>query len=213
MAMSGLIVLVAPVQAGDEGGNASSANAPTGAGSSAISETRGTATKGAPNSARPTNSDGTPAKPENYGTLGTTDSSNPREPRMRSQTNREEIDPKIISTWVKGATVPQEYHSLFVELPPVEQANVVVRYRGGRVFYINQNDWKIVRVVELDPGVPVPPEDAVFVEGYLVPAPHRERFVEVPTPDDGVSVRIYDGTAYYTDPHYRITRTVKLASK
>jgi hypothetical protein len=36
------------------------------------------------------------------------------------------------------------------------------------------------------------------------------RFIDVPNPEAGMSVRYYNNTAYYMDPSYRIVRTVPL---
>ena len=94
-----------------------------------------------------------------------------------------------------------------------EGENVVVRYYGGRAYYVNSNDWKIVRVAELDPSIEVTTETSAFVEGYVIPDTYRTRFVEVPAADAGMSVRYYNNTAYYMDSSYRIVRTVPLAGR
>lgn len=187
-----------------------SGNAPSATGADTDNGTSKTEPTGTPNSARPVNSDGTPADAENLGTVGT---GNKGDAAMRNQTNREELDPKITSAWVKGETIPKEYHALLVELPPIERADMEMRYREGRVYYINQNEWKIVRVAELDPGTRVAPLESAFVEGYVVPDQLRAGFTEMPSPDPETSVRVYNNTAYYMDSEGRIIQTMKLAQR
>ena len=133
--------------------------------------------------------------------------------KIKGDAAREMLKPEVTSTWVKGYTVPTEYREYFTEVPAVERDNVVVRYRGGRAYYINSNDWSIVNVVDLDPSVEVTTEDSAYVEGYVIPETRRSYFVEVPTPDTGTTVRYYNNTAYYMDPSYQIVRTVPLASR
>lgn len=94
--------------------------------------------------------------------------------------------------------------------PAIEGENVVVRYHRGRAYYVNKNDWKIVRVVDLDTSIKAENEDTAFVAGYVIPEERRTRFVEVPNPDDQVNVRYYNNTAYYMDSSYQIVRTVPL---
>lgn len=124
-----------------------------------------------------------------------------------------DLSSEVTSAWIQGYTVPQEHRTHFTEVPVVEEDNVVVRYRAGRAYYIDQDEWKIVRVVTLDPSIEVAQEESVFVEGYVVPETYRTRFVEMPNPDAGVSIRYYGNTAYYMDDQYRIVRTVPLATR
>jgi hypothetical protein len=124
---------------------------------------------------------------------------------------RELLKPEINQTFVQGYTVPNEYQTHFTEVPAVESNNVVMRYYGGRAYYVNSSDWTIQRVVDLDASYEVSAEDAVYVQGYAIPETNRTRFIEVPNPDAGVSVRYYNNTAYYMDPSYRIIRTVPLS--
>lgn len=130
--------------------------------------------------------------------------------KIKGDAARDLLKPEVTSSWIDGYTVPNEYHTHFTEVPAVKEDNVVVRYYGGRAYYVNSNDWKIVRVAELDPSVEVTTETSAFVEGYAIPETHRTRFVEMPNPDAGVTVRYYNNTAYYMDPQYRIVRTVSL---
>ncbi len=126
---------------------------------------------------------------------------------------REELEPlkpEVNATLVEGFTIPAEYRTYFSDVPAPEKENVVVRYQSGRAYYVNSDDWKIVRVIKLDPSIDVAKEDAVFVEGYVIPEDRRTRFVEVPSPEERVTVRFYNNTAYYLDPSYRIVRTVPL---
>jgi len=116
----------------------------------------------------------------------------------------------VNETFVKGYTIPNEYQTHFTEVPAVEGENVVVRYYGGRAYYVNSSDWKIVRVVDLDASGEVTSEDSVYIEGYVIPDTNRTRFIEVPNPDAGMNVRYYNNTAYYLDSSYRIVRTVPL---
>lgn len=133
--------------------------------------------------------------------------------KIKGDAAREMLKPEVTKTWVQGYTVPQEYQNHFTEVPRPEGDNVVVRYYGGRAYYVNSNDWKIVRAVELDPSVQVTAETSAFVEGYVIPDTYRTRFVEVPNPDAGMSVRYYGNTAYYMDDQYRIVRTVPLSAR
>lgn len=133
--------------------------------------------------------------------------------KIKGKAAREMLKPEVTSAWVQGYTVPTEYREYLTEVPAVERENVVVRYRGGRAYYINSNDWSIVQVVDLDPSVEVTTEDEVYVEGYVIPETRRSYFVEVPTPETGTTVRYYNNTAYYLDPSYRIVRTVPLATR
>ena len=130
--------------------------------------------------------------------------------KIKGKGAREMLKPEVTASFVNGYTIPNEYHTHFTEVPAVEGENVVVRYRGGRAYYVNSTDWKIVRVVDLDSSVEVAADDAAFVEGYVIPNTYRTRFIEVPNPDAGLSVRYYNNTAYYMDPSYRIVRTVPL---
>ncbi len=124
---------------------------------------------------------------------------------------RELLKPEINQTFVQGYTVPNEYQTHFTEVPAVEGDNVVVRYYGGRAYYVNSSDWTIQRVVDLDASYAVSAGDAAYVQGYVIPETNRTSFIEVPNPDAGVSVRYYNNTAYYMDPSYRIIRTVPLS--
>jgi hypothetical protein len=133
--------------------------------------------------------------------------------KIKGKAARDLLKPEVTSTWVQGYTVPQEYHTHFTEVPVVKEENVVVRYYGGRAYYVNSNDWKIVRVVDVDPTVEVSTDTSAYVEGYVIPETRRTHFVEVPNPDAGVSVRYYNNTAYYMDDQYRIVRTVPLATR
>lgn len=131
--------------------------------------------------------------------------------KVKGKAARDLLKPEVTSAWVQGYTVPDEYREYFTEVPVAERDSVVVRYRAGRAYYINQDDWSIVRVVDVDPSVEVSSEDSVYVTGYVIPEARRTQFVEVPAPDSGVTVRYYNNTAYYMDPSYRIVRTVPLA--
>lgn len=133
--------------------------------------------------------------------------------KIKGKAAREMLKPEVTSAWVQGYTVPNEYREYLTEVPAVERENVVVRYRGGRAYYINSNDWSIVQVVDLDPSVEVTTEDSAYVEGYVIPETRRSYFVEVPAAETGTTVRYYNNTAYYLDPSYRIVRTVPLASR
>ena len=133
--------------------------------------------------------------------------------KIKGQAARDLLKPEVTKTWVQGYTVPQEYQSHFTEVPRPEGDNVVVRYYGGRAYYVTSNDWKIVRAVELDPSAELTTETSAFVEGYVIPDTFRTRFVEVPNPDAGMSVRYYNNTAYYMDDQYRIVSTVPLATR
>jgi len=132
--------------------------------------------------------------------------------KIKGQAALEMLKPEVTKTWIQGYTVPQEYQSHFTEVPRPEADNIVVRYYGGRAYYVNATDWTIVRAVELDPSVEVTTETSTFVEGYVIPDRYRTRFVEVPNPDAGMSVRYYGNTAYYMDDQYRIVRTVPLSA-
>lgn len=120
------------------------------------------------------------------------------------------LKPEVSAAFVDGYTVPTEYQTHFTEVPAAQEENVVVRYYGGRAYYVDSNDWKIVRVVDLDSSVEVTSDTSAFVEGYVIPETTRTRFIEVPNPEAGMSVRYYNNTAYYMDPSYRIVRTVPL---
>jgi hypothetical protein len=120
------------------------------------------------------------------------------------------LKPEINETFVNGYVIPNEYHPHFTEVPAVEGENIVVRYYGGRAYYVSSNDWKIVRVVDLNPSIEATADASAYVEGYVIPDTSRTRFVEVPNPDTGLSVRYYNNTAYYLDSSYRIVRTVRL---
>ncbi len=120
------------------------------------------------------------------------------------------LKPEVTKTFVDGYMVPNEYRTYFTDFPVVDQKDVVVRYYNGRAYYVNSNDWKIVRVVDIDSSIEVQKEDAVFVEGYVIPEEGRTRFIEVPAPDKEVSVRYYNNTAYYMNSDYEIVRIVRL---
>ena len=122
---------------------------------------------------------------------------------------RELLAPEVTSTFVEGYTVPTEYHAHFTELPPLESDRVVIRYHAGRAYYVDSDSWKIVRVVTVNPALQAE-ANAAFVEGYVIPEAQRSTFVEVPRPQENVTVRYYNNTAYYMDPDYRIVRTVRL---
>jgi len=130
--------------------------------------------------------------------------------KIKGKGARELLKPEVTETFVDGYTIPNEYQTHFTEVPAVEGENVVVRYYGGRAYYVNSNDWKIVRVVDLNPSVEVATDASAYIEGYVIPDSSRTRFIEVPNPDDGLSVRYYNNTAYYVDSSYRIVRTVPL---
>lgn len=130
--------------------------------------------------------------------------------KIKGKGAAELLKPEVTKTFVDGYTVPTEYQTHFTEVPAVQEENVVVRYYGGRAYYVNSTDWKIQRVVDLDSSVEVTTDSSAYVEGYVIPETTRTRFVEVPTPDAGLSVRYYNNTAYYMDPSYRIVRTVPL---
>lgn len=124
------------------------------------------------------------------------------------------IQPEVTRTFVDGYVVPQQYHTHFTPLPPPSQPNVVLRYHNGRAYYLDSNDWKVVKVVTLNPssapGPGLSAEVNTYVEGASVPVEHRTHFVELPPPSTGVTVRYYNGTAYYMDGGYKIVRTVRL---
>ncbi len=122
---------------------------------------------------------------------------------------RELLAPEVTSTFVEGYTVPTEYHAHFTELPPLESDRVVIRYHAGRAYYVDSDSWKIVRVVTVNPALQAE-ANAAFVEGYVIPEAQRSTFVEVPRPQENVTVRYYNDTVYYMDPDYRIVRTVRL---
>jgi len=133
--------------------------------------------------------------------------------KIKGKGARELLNPEVNATFVDGYTVPNEYQTHFTEVPAVQGDNVVVRYYGGRAYYVNSNDWKIQRVVDLDSSIEVSSDAAAYVEGYVIPDANRTRFVEVPNPGSGMSVRYYNNTAYYMDPSYRIVRTVPLSAR
>ncbi len=116
---------------------------------------------------------------------------------------REILAPEVTSTFVEGYTVPTE------ELPPLESNDVVIRYHAGRAYYVDSDSWKIVRVVNVNPALQAE-ANAAFVEGYVIPEAQRTTFVEVPRPEENITVRYYNDTVYYMDPNYRIVRTVRL---
>lgn len=130
--------------------------------------------------------------------------------KIKGKGAAEMLKPEVSAAFVDGYTVPTEYQTHFTEVPAVQEENVVVRYYGGRAYYVNSTDWKIVRVVDLDTSVEVTSDSGVYVEGYVIPETTRTRFIEVPNPEAGMSVRYYNNTAYYMDPSYRIVRTVPL---
>ena len=122
---------------------------------------------------------------------------------------REILAPEVTSTFVEGYTVPKEYHTHFTELPPLESNDVVIRYHAGRAYYVDSDSWKIVRVVNVNPALQAE-ANAAFVEGYVIPEAQRTTFVEVPRPEENITVRYYNDMVYYMDPNYRIVRTVRL---
>lgn len=122
---------------------------------------------------------------------------------------REMLAPEVTSTFVEGYTVPTEYHAHFSTLPPVESESVVIRYDGGRVYYIDSDSWKIVRVVNTSPSVQAT-TSTTLVEGTVIPEDRRSALMEIPVPEASNTVRFYNNTAYYMDPSYRIVRTVRL---
>lgn len=127
-----------------------------------------------------------------------------------TKTERTPLGTEVTKTFVDGYQVPNEYHTYFTDFPTVEEKDVVVRYQNGRAYYVNSNDWKIVRVVDLDSSMKAEKEDSVFVEGYVIPEDRRTNFIEVPNPEEEVSVRYYNNTAYYMNSDYEIVRTVNL---
>lgn len=127
------------------------------------------------------------------------------------KTERTPLGVEVTKTFVDGYQVPSEYRTYFTDFPTIEEKDVVVRYQNGRAYYVNSNDWKIVRVVELDSSVKLAKEDSVFVEGYVIPEDRRTNFIEVPNPEEETSVRYYNNTAYYMNSDYEIVRTVKLS--
>lgn len=122
---------------------------------------------------------------------------------------REMLAPEVTSTFVEGYTVPTEYHDHFSTLPPVESESVVIRYDAGRVYYIDSDSWKIVRVVNTSPSVQAT-ASTTLVEGAVIPEERRSALMEIPVPEASNTVRFYNNTAYYMDPNYRIVRTVRL---
>lgn len=133
------------------------------------------------------------------------------EARIAIRADRAPLTTEVTKTFVDGYKVPNQYRTYFTEFPTIEEENVVLRYHNGRAFYVNSNDWKIVRVVELDPSIKAQEEDSVFVQGYVIPEERRTRFIEVPNPDKEVSVRYYNNTAYYMNSDFEIVRTVNLS--
>ena len=125
--------------------------------------------------------------------------------------DRTPLKTEVTETFVDGYTVPDQYRTYFTEFPQIEEENVVVRYQNGRAYHVNKEDWKIVRVVDLDSSVEVAEEDSVLVKGDVIPEARRTRFIEVPTPEEKMSVRYYNNTAYYMDSDFRIVRTVRLS--
>jgi hypothetical protein len=126
------------------------------------------------------------------------------------EVERVALKPEVTATFVDGYTVPGEYRTHFTEFPAIDGTDVVVRYHKGRAYYVNKGDWKIVRVVDLDPTVKTAKEYADFVQGYVIPENRRVGFVEVPTPEAAVHVRYYNNAAYYMDSSFRIIRIVPL---
>lgn len=124
--------------------------------------------------------------------------------------DREPLKTEVTQTFVDGYTVPDQYRTYFAEFPVIKDKNVVVRYHNGRAYYVNKTDWKIQRVVELDPSIKMEEESAAFVQGYMIPENLRTRFFDIPDPEEAVSVRYYNNTAYYMDADFRIVRTVRL---
>lgn len=127
------------------------------------------------------------------------------------QIDRTPLTTEVTRTFVDGYTVPGQYRTYFTEFPNITEENVVVRYHRGRAYYVNKNDWKIVRVVDLDTSIKLEEEDAAFKQGYMIPENLRTRFFDVPNPEKAVSVRYYNNTAYYMDADFRIVRTVRLS--
>lgn len=130
----------------------------------------------------------------------------------QGQGQREPLKTEVTETFVDGYTVPEQYRMHFTEVPKIEGENVVVRYHNGRAFYVNNNDWKIVRIVELDSAGEVSEEDKNLAEGQVIPENRRTRFIEVSKPeaDSEVNVRYLNNTVYYMDSNYRIVRSVRL---
>ncbi len=123
---------------------------------------------------------------------------------------RTPLKTEVVETFVDGYKVPTEYRTYFTEVPTVKEKDVVVRYYKGRAYYVNSNDWKIIRVADLDPTIKLDKDDTVFVQGYVIPETARTRFIDLPNPDKEVSVRYYNNTAYYMNSDYQIVRTVRL---
>lgn len=130
--------------------------------------------------------------------------------KIKGKDARELLKPEVTSTFVDGYTIPNEYQTYFTEVPAAEGDSVVVRYLGGRAYYINSADWKITRIVDLDSSNQIATDNNVFVEGYVIPDSSRTQFINVPSPDAGMNVRNYNNTAYYMDSSYRIVRVVPL---
>ena len=135
-----------------------------------------------------------------------------RRTENQAQGQREILKTEVTETFVDGYTVPEQYRIHFTEVPKVEVEDVVVRYHNGRAFYLNNKDWKIVRVVELNTSFEATDEDEMLVEGYVIPENRRTRFIEVSKPeaDAEVNVRYLNNTVYYMDSDYRILRSVRL---
>lgn len=130
--------------------------------------------------------------------------------RVAIQVDRTPLKTEVTETFVDGYKVPNQYRTYFTEFPEFEE-NVVVRYHKGRAYYVNSDNWKIVRVVDLDSSIELEKEDSVFVQGYVIPEERRTRFIEVPKPDEKLNVRYYNNTAYYVDSDFKIVRTVDLS--
>jgi hypothetical protein len=128
--------------------------------------------------------------------------------RSGNEANRIPLTTEVTETFVEGYTVPAQYRTRFTELPTNKEENTVVRYHKGRAFYVNKNDWKIQKVVELDSSIEE--EDSSMVQGSTIPENLRTRFVELPKPEEGVSIRYHDNTAYYMDSDFKIVRKVDL---
>lgn len=131
--------------------------------------------------------------------------------RTAVKVDRVPLKADVNATFVDGYTIPNQYQTYFTEVPAIEGENVIVRYHGGRAYYVNNDDWKIVRIVDLDSSIKVAEEDSAFIKGYVIPEDRRTRFVEVPNPDAKISVRYYNNNAYYMDSSFRIVRIVRLS--
>ena len=85
--------------------------------------------------------------------------------KVKGKAARDLLKPEVTSAWVDGYTVPNEYHTQFTEIPVVKEDNVVLRYYNGRAYYVNSDNWTIVRVTEIDPSFEASSDSSVWVEG------------------------------------------------